>query len=73
MAASRVILYELGLDPVVHWGPQWGSEQGGDVISLALEEPAQQVATHRLPPLSPGSTREPANPSGGFWPCSKSL
>lgn len=40
-----------------------GSEQGYDVIPVVLEEVGQQVATHLLP-LSPGSTREPANPTG---------
>lgn len=51
-----------GLDPEIHWGPQWGSEQGGEVISLEFEGTAQCGATHLLPPLSPGSTWEPANP-----------
>lgn len=32
------------------------------MISLALEVTAQRGATHLLPPLSPGSTLEPANP-----------
>lgn len=52
----------MSLDPETHWGPQWGSEQGGDVIWLALEEAGQPLATHLLPPLSPGSS----NPSGRF-------
>lgn len=51
-----------GLDPEIHWGPQWGSEQGGEVISLESEGTAQCGATHLLPSLSPGSTWEPANP-----------
>lgn len=55
-------LYEFGLDPEIHCGLQWGSEPGSEVISLALEETAQCVATYLLPPLSPGSTRKPANP-----------
>lgn len=43
-------------------GPQWGSEQGGEVIPLESEGTAQRATTHLLPPLSPGSTQEPASP-----------